>query len=446
MPEELSTIWNRVRDELRRDLPEFKFHIWLEPLELVAVDGSTLFVRAPDHIRTWVTERYAGSLLKAVRSAVDGTAVVEIVDEDWSAQCDTKPDLAAARKRPALNPRHTFREFVIGPDNRFAHAAALAVAELPGQAYNPLFLHGDPGLGKTHLLNAVGNYVEAYGGGLSVRCVTVEEFTTAFVAAVRGGDTTAFKRGFRDADVLLIDDVQFLADKTATSEELFHTFNTLMAAGRQLVLTSDRSPAELERIDARLTERFASGLTVELQPPSSDVRRAILAKRAALDGLEVSASVLETVAELVSSSVRALEGALVRVIAYSSLSGEPPTPELAHRVLEGPEGTAALRPCSISEVIDLTAAEFGVRAELLRERGRDSEVVAARHTAMYLARQLTGASLPALGRGFGNRNHTTVLHAIRRTKLRLDADPGARVAVEALRSRLSGRPGQPRRL
>ena len=395
MPEEPSTIWTRVREELRRDLPEFKFHIWLEPLELAAIDGHTLFVRAPDHIRTWVTERYLPLLRSAAQRAVDPLAVVEIVGADWdgpNAGIRTPADTSVATTI-ALNPRHTFREFVIGPGNRFAHAAALAVAELPGQAYNPLFLHGPPGLGKTHLLHAVGNYVQAYGGGLIVRYATVEEFTSEFVSALRAGDTAAFKRGFRDADVVLIDDVQFLANKAATGEELFHTFNTLTASGRQLVLTSDCSPAELEQVDIRLTERFASGLTVELQPPSIEVRRVILAKRAALDGHDVSEDVLERIAELVTSSVRALESALVRVVAYSSLAGERATPELAQRLLERLHYAGAPRVPSIDEVIDATARELGVNAEAVRARGRTPPVVTARQTAMYLARELTSPRL-----------------------------------------------------
>ena len=333
---------------------------------------------------------------------------------------------------------------MIGPGNRFAHAAALAVAELPGQAYNPLFLHGPPGLGKTHLLHAVGNYVQAYGAGLTVRYATVEEFTSEFVNALRDGDTAAFKRGFRDADVVLIDDVQFLANKTATGEELFHTFNTLTASGRQLVLTSDCSPAELERVDTRLTERFASGLTVELQPPSIDVRRVILAKRAALDGHDVSEVVLETIAELVTSSVRALESALVRVVAYSSFAGEHPTPELARRLLQRLDHAGTPRVPSIDEVIDATAHALGVNADLVRARWRTPLLVNARHTALYLARELTPASLPAIGRDFGNRNHTTVLHAIRRVEGRMAADAHARATVDSLRVRLSGDASQPR--
>ena len=223
---------------------------------------------------------------------------------------------------------------MIGEGNRFAHAAALAAAEMPAQAYNPLFLHGPPGLGKTHLLHAIGRYVHRYGGGLRVRYATIEEFTSEFVGAVRERRTEGFKDSFRSADVVLIDDVQFLAGRARTREEFFHTFNALLDSGRQLVLTSDRPPEELQDLEDRLSERFRSGLVVELEPPGTDVREAILAKRALLDGVELAPDVLAEIAAAVTSSVRALEGALIRVVAYSSLRGQEPTPALVRHVLK----------------------------------------------------------------------------------------------------------------
>ncbi len=253
MPADTDQLWNEIRDALRRETPDFKFHIWIDPLELAAVRGNTLYVRAPEHIRTSVTERYLPLLRRAATDCFDRRAVVEVVGLAWDPPRDgaaptkleqpPKPAGAATR----LHPKYTFEQFVIGEGNRFAHAAALAVAELPAQAYNPLFLHGPPGLGKTHLLQAIGNYVGRYGAGLRVRYATIEEFTTAFVDAVRERRTGDFKEGFRSADVVLIDDVQFLAGRTKTREEFFHTFNALLDSGRQLVISSDRSPDELQR-------------------------------------------------------------------------------------------------------------------------------------------------------------------------------------------------------
>jgi chromosomal replication initiator protein len=445
LPAPPDQIWNDIRDELRRVTPEFKYHIWIEPLELAAVSANTLYVRAPEHIRTSVAERYLPLLRRAAVARFDRRAVVEIVGPAWVGP-DPSDD-GSAPERPLLadttesrlNPKYTFDQFVIGEGNHFAHAAALAVAELPAQAYNPLFLHGPPGLGKTHLLHAIGNYVGRFGSGLRVRYATIEEFTTEFVAAVRERRTGVFKDGFRSADVVLIDDVQFLAGRSRTREEFFHTFNALLDSGRQLVITSDRCPEDLPDLEARLAERFRSGLVVELESPPAAARRAILAKRARLDGVEVSDDVLAEIANRVSSSVRALEGALIRVVAYASLKGEPLTPGLVRHVLRrlGEDGSPSAY--GISEIVDATALEFDVEAESLLARDRRPAVATARQVAMFLARELTDHSLPEIGRGMGNRNHTTVLHAVNRISAAMDSDEAVRNSVDNLRRRLSVR-------
>jgi chromosomal replication initiator protein len=443
-PEE---IWNDVRDELRRATPEFKYNIWIEPLELAAVRGKTLYVRAPEHIRTSVTERYLPLLRRAASARFDRRATVEIVGPGWvddggSPDLPPSPHGRVAGADPTenrLNPKYTFEQFVIGEGNHFAHAAALAVAELPAQAYNPLFLHGAPGLGKTHLLHAVGNYVGRFGSGLRVRYATIEEFTTEFVDAVRERRTAGFKDGFRSADVVLIDDVQFLAGRTKTREEFFHTFNALLDSGRQLVMTSDRSPDELPDLEARLAERFRSGLVVELEHPRAEARRAILAKRAHLDGVEVSDEVLAEIAQRVTSSVRALEGALIRVVAYASLKGEPATPGLVRHVLRRLGEDTSPASCGLSEIIDAAALEFGVARESLLARDRRPTVSTARQVAMFLARELTDHSLPEIGRGIGGRNHTTVLHAVNRVSATMRSDEAVRMSVDNLRKRLGVR-------
>jgi chromosomal replication initiator protein len=434
VPAQLDQLWDDIRTELRRETPDFKFHIWLEPLELAAVQGRTLYVRAPDHIRTSVSERYLPLLRRAAAKHLDDRAVVEVVGAAWRAP-DVEPEMATPHS-PGLNPKYTFEQFVIGASNRFAHAAALAVAELPAQAYNPLFLHGPPGVGKTHLLHAIGDYVARYGAGLRVRYATIEEFTSEFVEALRDRRTADFKERFRGADVVLIDDVQFLAGRAKTREEFFHTFNVLLDSGRQLVMTSDRSPDDLADLEARLIERFRSGLVVELDTPGVDLRRAIVAARARLDGVEVGPDVIEEIAMRVGSSVRALEGTLIRVVAYASLKGERPTAELARHVLRrlGDEGIAG--KASISEILDAAAGEFGVRREAILARDRRPEVALARQIAMYMARELTTHSLPEIGRGIGGRNHSTVVHAVNRVSAALDTDPTVRTAVDNLRRRL----------
>jgi chromosomal replication initiator protein len=435
MPEEeVEPIWSGIREELRRETPDLKFHIWLDPLEPAGLIGRTLYIRAPEHIRGCVGERYLPLLRKATANQLGDGAVVQVVGPDWSGPQAQSPE-PRAQSPALLNPKYTFEQFVIGEGNRLAHAASLAAAELPGQAYNPLFLHGPPGLGKTHLLHAIGNYVARYGIGLSVRYATVEEFTGEFVEAVRDRRTPAFRDSFRGADIVLIDDMQFLASKERTREEFFHTFNALLGSGRQLVMTSDRAPEELRELEGRLEERFRSGLVVELEPPSFGVRRAILAKRAHLDGVEVDGEVVDEIARRVSSSVRALEGALIRVVAYASLRQEQPTPALARRVL-GRLGSAPAATCGLSEIVDATAREFDVdRGELLA-RTRRPPVAQARQVAMFLARELTDHSLPEIGRGIGGRNHTTVLHAVNSVSASLRNDPSVRNTVDNLRRRL----------
>ena len=437
MPDELETIWDAVRRELRRDVTDFSFHIWLEPLEPASCEGGTLYVRAPAHIRSWVRDRYTTVLRTAARRA--GVDAVELVDDTWTTAPSEAlpPRLLKPAPGDGLNPKYTFEQFVIGDGNRMAHAAALAVAELPAQAWNPLFIHGPPGLGKTHLLHAIGNYVHRYGDGLRVRYATVEDFMAEFVQAVRRRSTDGFRERFRDVDVLLLDDVQFLADKVRTKEELFHTFNALYESGRQLVFTSDRSPTDLEAFEDRLKERFECGLVAEVVPPEADVRLAILRKRVLQDGLEgVPDETLEAVARAVGASVRVLEGALIRVVAYASLADKPPTPELAMQVLGRLYRRGPGQPCSVRRIQEATAEEFGISPEALLARDRTPAVAFARQVAMYLARELTDHGLPALGREFGGRNHTTVLHAWKRVSELVDKPGEKRETVVGIRRRL----------
>jgi chromosomal replication initiator protein len=437
----LDQIWDDIREELQRETPDFKFQIWIEPLELAGVDGKTLYVRAPEHIRTSVADRYLPLLRRAAARCFDRHAVVQVVGAGWVPP--SPPERAGPPAPPAeagrLMPKYTFEQFVIGEGNRFAHAASLAVAELPAQAYNPLFLHGPPGLGKTHLLHAIGNFVQRYGAGLRVRYATSEEFTTQFVEAVRSKRTGDFKDDFRQADVVLIDDVQFLAGRAKTREEFFHMFNALLGSGRQLVISSDCSPDELPDLEARLAERFRSGLVAELEPPPADVRRAILAKRSRIDDLEVSEEVLAEIAERVDSSVRALEGALIRVVAYASMKSEEPTPALVRHVLRriGEDTSRDVR--GLSEIVDAAAQEFGVDRHSLLSNTRRRRVTDARQVAMYVARELTDHSYTEIAEGIGRRDHATAISAVKRIKAALLTDPDMRAAVENLFRRL-GRP------
>ncbi len=315
-----------------------------------------------------------------------------------------------------LNPKYTFETFVIGSSNRFAHAAAVAVAESPAKAYNPLFVYGSSGLGKTHLLHAIGHYVSQLGNARAVRYVSTEEFTNDFINSVRDDKSSAFQRRYRDVDVLLIDDIQFLESRERTQEEFFHTFNTLHNTNKQIVITSDRSPKQLSTLEDRLRTRFEWGLLADIQPPDLETRIAILQKKAAQERLHAPAEVLEFIASRISNSIRELEGALIRVTAFASLTRSPVELSLAEEVLRDFIPDGAEPQVNVDQIMASTADYFGVTLEDLRGHSRSRVLVNARQVAMYLCRELTELSLPRIGQAFGGRDHTTVMHADRKIR------------------------------
>jgi chromosomal replication initiator protein len=443
---QLAHDWALITTHLRSAVPDSTYEIWLAPLRPRALVGDTLLVTAPEEIRTWVADRFARVLQTCAAAVLGAQTLVDIVAPGAAASSAG----AGGAQSPApercadecdFHPKLTFDQFVIGASNRFAHAAALAVAELPGQAYNPLFLYGAPGLGKTHLLHAIGNYVLAHGGGLRVRSTTAERFTNEFVAALQTRDIEGFKARFRDTDVLLIDDVQFLQRKAKTEEEFFHTFNALYETGSQLVLTCDRLPADMAALEERLLERFQAGLVAELEPPDFATRLAILRKRVDHDAIELAdEGALHAIAHRITANARTLEGALIRVVAYHSLTGRAIDAELADEVLGRlyPHSVPAPGAApTIARVQDLACEAFAVSRDELLSGARTARIAWARQVAMYLAREHTGATLPAIGESFGGRNHTTVMYACRRAGERIAGDPAARALVEDLQRRLS---------
>jgi chromosomal replication initiator protein len=330
-------------------------------------------------------------------------------------QQDQPPRPAAAR----LNSKYTFETFVIGSSNRFAHAAAVAVAEAPAKAYNPLFIYGDSGLGKTHLLHAIGHYAQTLYSGLKVRYVSSEEFTNEFINMIRDGKQDGFRRRYRDVDVLLVDDIQFLENKEGTQEEFFHTFNTLHNASKQIVISSDRAPKRLVTLEDRLRSRFEWGLLTDVQPPELETRIAILRKKAIQEGLNAPPDVLEYIASRISTNIRELEGALIRVTAFASLNRQGVDISLAEIVLKDliPESQGSGSPqITAATIMGQTAAYFGLSIEDLCGTSRSRVLVTARHIAMYLCRELTDMSLPKIGQQFGGRDHTTVINADRKIR------------------------------
>ncbi len=412
--------WQSLKAELRRLVGDSAFEIWLAAIALESWDGELLLVRAPEATEKWLTGRFGPVLQRCTREVFGPRSRIAFAGAAGAGPAPA--DGPAAGGPGGLNPRYRFEQFVIGEGNRLAHAAALAVAELPGQAYNPLFLYAPPGLGKTHLLQAIGNYVREFGAGTTVRYTTAEAFTNHFITALGSRSVDAFKHAYRDADVLLIDDVQFLASKARTEEEFFHTFNALYERGRQLVLTCDRLPRALVSVEQRLRERFEAGLVADIKPPDHATRVTILRKRAALDEVVLAEpAVLELIADRVPENVRALEGAFIRVVAFHSLTQRPIDRALTTEVLDVMYPGRRSRVPSIGEVQTIVAGHFNLSVEQLTSASRTQRVAWPRQVAIHLARDLTGASLPVIGRAFG-RNHATVLHACKRVSERLKDD------------------------
>ncbi|MDP9294595.1 MAG: chromosomal replication initiator protein DnaA [Actinomycetota bacterium] len=435
--------WTRIRSELRAAVADSTWDLYLEPLAPRALDGATLVIEAPEDSRAWVTERF-GRLLQACAAQVmgDGIAVAVAGPEEAAAVVDRAPPAPRSVWTAAdvpFNPRFTFDQFVIGSSNRLAHAAALSVAEMPGLAYNPLYICGPPGLGKTHLLHSIANYVAVHGQGLTVRYTTVEAFTNHFIGALHAKAMDTFKSSYRGVDVLLVDDVQFLQSKARTEQEFFHTFNALHATGAQVVLTSDRLPRYMEALEDRLRERLEAGLVTDVRPPDYDTRLTILRKRVHQDRVAAADhAALELIAERVDANIRALEGALIRTVAFGSLTGRPVTAELADEVLTGLYPKLKPKQRSIGEIQQHTAGAFGVSLEALLSTSRAAPIAWPRQVAMYLTRELTDQTLPAIGRAFGGRTHTTVMHACRRAAARIAEDPEAYATVRRLTEELRG--------
>jgi chromosomal replication initiator protein len=405
------SLWNEVAGRLRGALNDATYRTWFGEVRATEERDALVLAVPNNFTREWIEGHFLDLIRAAVRDASGGDrVVVRLVVDDSLASTDAEQ--APREPTAGINPKYTFDLFVIGSSNRFAHAAALAVAETPARAYNPLFIYGGTGLGKTHLLQAIAHYITNHASRLSVRYVTSETFMNDFINSLRDRRIEGFKQRYRNYDVLMIDDVQFFEHKERIQEEFFHTFNSLYESGSQIVISSDRPPREIATLEARLRSRFEWGLITDIQPPDLETRIAILRKKVHTDSISISDSqVLTFIASRISTNIRELEGALTRVVAFSSLTGRAMTVELAQDVLKDvfPQGEVA--QVSIERIQEVVSQRFSLSITELCGKRKSQNIVYPRQVAMYLSRELTDSSLPKIGNAFGGRDHTTVMHA-----------------------------------
>jgi chromosomal replication initiator protein len=445
-------IWDAAQQKLRSMLNENTYHLWFAPLQATALENEVLTLElANDFSEVWLKENYL-DLLHEVLATTSGLPlrVKFHVNPNSAHICRPKPvepAPAAKEEEPApepnnanrphsFNPSNTFDTFVVGNNNTFAHAAAMAVAQAPGKSYNPLFVYGGVGLGKTHLLHAIGQYVAHNKKNARVTYVSIEKFTNEFIDAIQNNQVVRFRKKYRQTDVFLIDDIQFLAGKERIQEEFFHTFNTLHEAHKQIVLTCDRPAAEIQGLEQRLVSRFEWGLVTDLQPPDMETRLAILRKKEKLMGVALPEEILSFLSQRIRTNIRRLEGALVRVASYSSLTGKKISLDVVESLLREVLHEEGRHTLSIEGIQKKVAEHFDIRLADMTSKRRPENIAFPRQVAMYLSRQMTESSLNNIGEAFGGRDHGTVLHAIRQVKDRMQVDPHVRQTVSYLEQQL----------
>ncbi|MBV8720798.1 MAG: chromosomal replication initiator protein DnaA [Candidatus Eremiobacteraeota bacterium] len=439
-PDISNELWRSALETLERNFSKPVFEMWIKPMRFVAYHGDELHLAVHSKFaREWVGSKLQSQILDVLREVFGSSLELRLsVAEPGEPNAALPGAAPAAARAPEelrtanLNVRYTFEEFVVGNSNRFAHAAAQAVASAPARAYNPLFLYGGVGLGKTHLMHAIGHRVLQDNTGANVVYVTCEKFTNEFIIALQNNRTPEFRNRYRQVDVLLIDDIQFLAGKETTQEEFFHTFNALHESGRQLIISSDRPPKEIQTLESRLRSRFEWGLLTDIQAPDLETREAILRKKAESEKIPVPDEVTSFIAKVIPSNIRELEGALIRVVAYASLTKSPITIDLAAEVLKSAVAQAPLQRITIAKIKDTVAGAHGLTVKEMDNGRRDQRLAAPRQIAMYIATELTQYSLPQIAREFGKKDHTTVMYARDKIKDQMQRDEAYRNKIRQL--------------
>ncbi|MGH7881706.1 MAG: chromosomal replication initiator protein DnaA [Candidatus Dormibacteraceae bacterium] len=445
-----SQIWSAVQDELRFQLAKPSYETWVKNTTLVSVDGTTFQIGVPSKLaKDWLEDRYIG-LIQETLQAVTGSEVQVDVNFTVNQNSPHTPPIIHRTEQPSLKPiseagprtsedfneKFTFGGFVVGNNSRFAHAAAKAVAETPGETYNPLFLYGGVGLGKTHLMHAIGHAVRERYPAKQVVYMTSEHFINEVITSIQTARMSDFRHKYRTVDVLLIDDVQFLAGKDRTKEEFFHTFNALHEVNKQIVISSDRAPREIPALEDRLRSRFEQGLLADIQPPDFETRLAILKSKLGNNESLISESVLSFMAHKVQKNIRELEGALTRLIAYTMINQRQIDDEEAAELLRDIIPSSSHRPLTVNRIQALVAEYFDITVEEMKSKRRDKQIVFPRQVAMYIVREETPSSLPTIGQSFGGRDHTTALHSIEKIALGLKEDEVLQGHVRNIRERL----------
>ncbi len=450
MNENYTQLWQRLSAALKPQVSADTFKRWFSAVELIDATDNSLTFRVPNNIyQFWIESNHMAALQAAIVTAFGGPREVKFssppgtsvqVAEDAAAlkevASDSPRDTKSVGSALGLNPRNTFESFVVGPNNEIAHAASLAVAQLPARTYNPLFIYGGVGLGKTHLMQAIGQYVWAKKKGAKVMYLSSELFINEFIDAIQHSNLVKFRKRYRQADLLLIDDIQFLGGKERSQEEFFHTFNTLFDGHKQIVLSSDRPASEIANLEKRLVSRFEWGLTAELQPPDIETRMAILRKKARTMQIKLRDDVFEFLANRIRTNVRRLEGALMRVASFASLSGKELTQEVVEHLLKDILQEEARHSVTIEQIQRRVAEHFDVRLADMTSKRRPANIAFPRQVAMYLARELTKASLNEIGDAFGGRDHGTVLHACKLVKKRMHEQDSLRQTISFIDSSL----------
>jgi chromosomal replication initiator protein len=448
MQPDLDHIWDQTLAVMEKEVLKPSFDAWLKNTEPLGLDGNTLVVAVPNQFaKDWVESRYSPLLRQTLRLVTGRDLHLNFRIPDDGEPLPAAPSPPGRSSPPAwsqngksLNPMYTFTTFVVGLGNRFAHAACLAVAEAPARAYNPLFIYGGVGLGKTHLMQAIGHFILQHSARTKVMYVSSETFTNELIMAIRDGRTVDFRNRYRSVDVLLLDDVQFVGGKESTQEEFFHTFDALHQAGKQIVISSDRPPKEIATLEERLRTRFEWGLIADIQPPDLETRIAILRKKAHSQSLTVSEEVILHIASCVETNIRELEGALIRVVAYSSLTSRAIDLDLAREALREIMPESRPKAVTVAAIQKQVADYYGLHVQDLKDKKRTRSVAFPRHVAMYLCRELTDYSLPRIGEEFGGRDHTTVLHAWAKIRSECKHDSTLQGTIRLLVEQLKGRP------